>query len=103
MEGIGKHGLMAINEGRSDQDFALGTAVTSQETAELWHKRFGTLPIGYDNLYKLQSKSTVDGISVAAAQFKDEMKKVCEPCNQAAPAPISRQQLMTWSCISWTR
>ena len=49
---------MVINEGRSDQDFALGTA--GQEFAELWHRRFGHL--GQDNLYKLQSKSMVDGI-----------------------------------------
>ena len=81
MEGISKNGLMVINEGRSDQDFALGAAATSQETAELWHRRFGHL--GYDNLYKLQSKSMVDGISVAAAQFKEQQKEVCEPCIQA--------------------
>ena len=33
MEGISKNGLMVINEGRSDQDLALGTAAASQETA----------------------------------------------------------------------
>ena len=81
MEGISKNGLMVVNEGRSDQDFALGTAATSQETAELWTRRFGHL--GYDNLYKLQSKSMVEGISVVAAQFKEQQKEICEPCIQA--------------------
>ena len=45
---------------------------------KLWHRRFGHL--GHDNLYKLQSKSMVTGISVAAAKFKEKQKEVCEPC-----------------------
>ena len=72
---------MVINEGRSDQDFAMRTAATRQETAELWHRRFAHL--GYDNLYKLQSRSMVDGVSVAAAQSREQHREVCEPRIQA--------------------
>ena len=36
------------------------------KTAKLWHRRFGHL--GNDSLYKLQNKSMVTGISVAAAR-----------------------------------
>ena len=80
MGDISKGGLMVTNQGRSDQHFALGAAATSQESTELWHRRFRYL--GYDNLYKLQSKSMVDGISVAAAQFKERLKEACEPASR---------------------
>ena len=81
LEGINKDGLIIINEGKPQRDFALGAA-SSKETAELWHRRFGHL--GYDNLYKLQSKDMVEGISVAASKFKQQQKHgVCEPCIQA--------------------
>ena len=80
MEGISKNGLMIINQGEADEEYAL-RAAASVETAELWHRRFAHL--GYDNLYKLQSKSMVDGISVQAAQFKAQQKVLCETCIQA--------------------
>ena len=80
LEGVNKDELIIIKEGKPQEDFALGAA-GSMETAELWHRRFGHL--GYDNLYKLQSKSMVTGISVAATKFKDKQKKVCEPCIRA--------------------
>ena len=81
LEGISKDGLIIINEGKPPGDFALGAA-SSTETTELWHRRFGHL--GYDNLYKLQSKGMVNGISVAASQFKEHQQHgVCEPCIQA--------------------
>ena len=86
LEGISKDGLIIINEGKPPGDFALGAA-SSIETTELWHRRFGHL--GYDNLYKLQSKGMVNGISVAASQFKEHQQHgVCEPC-KATQAAIS--------------
>ena len=86
MEGINKKGLMVIKNGRSDQDFALRTAATSHEITKLWHRCF--MHLGFDNLYEWQSKSMVDGISVASARFEEQQKEVCEPC-KAAPALIS--------------
>ena len=92
MEGISKNGLMIINQGEADEYYAL-RAAASVETAELWHRRFAHL--GYDNLYKLQSMSMVDGISVQADQFKAQQKILCEPCVQAKqhrlPFPTSNR------------
>ena len=69
LEGVSKDGLIIIREVRPQEGFAFGAA-GSAETAKLWHRRFGHL--GYDNLYKLQSKSMVTGIPVAAAKFKEK-------------------------------
>jgi len=54
---------------------------TSQESSELWHRRFGHL--GYDSLAKLVRDNMVDGINVPELDFKNAKDKVCEPCIMA--------------------
>lgn len=53
-------------------------AASVQETAELWHRRYGHL--GYSNLAKMQRLDMVKGISVTESAFKAAGNGVCEPC-----------------------
>ena len=84
MEGISQRdGLMVIKQERQRPTFALAATAASKESPELWHRRFGHL--GYDNLFKLKNKHMVEGISVPAQDFKEQLqqKPFCEACTLA--------------------
>jgi hypothetical protein len=55
---------------------AMTAANNSQESPQLWHRRFGHL--GYDNLARLPSM--VSGMHVQPDQLKAATAHVCEPC-----------------------
>jgi transposase InsO family protein len=70
-----KAGLFYILEVHEEQAML---AQSSEETAQLWHRRFGHL--GYSSLARLQHHSMVDGIQVPEEHFKSADKGLCEPC-----------------------
>ena len=61
----------------------MAARTAGNETPELWHRRYGHL--GYDNLVKLKDQNVVEGISVSAADFKQEKqdKPFRETCTLA--------------------
>ena len=100
MEGISQgDGLMVINQARQQPAAAMAAKTVGNETPELWHRRFGHL--GYDNLVKLKDQNMVEGISVSAADFKQEKqdKPFCEICTLAKqhrmPFPSSNSKSST--------
>lgn len=68
-----------------------------EETAELWHARFGHL--GYDNLAQLASAGMVTGMHVNPDAFVAARGNVCNTCvlgkQSKLPSPLSTRQSST--------
>lgn len=84
MEGVSQRdGTMVIRQNKYQPTYALAATTAAKQSPELWHRRFEHL--GYDNLFKLKNKHMVEGNSVPAEAFKEQLqqKPFCEGCTLA--------------------
>ena len=88
---------MVINQARQQPAIAMAAKTAGNETPELWHRRCGHL--GCDNLVKLKEQNMVEGISVSAADFKQEKldKPFCETCTDCHFLAWTAKAQASWS------
>ncbi|DBA85843.1 TPA: hypothetical protein ACH3X1_005391 [Trebouxia sp. C0004] len=63
MEGVSQRdGTTVIRQSKQQPTYVLTATTAAKQSPELLHRRFGHL--GYDNLFKLKNKHTVEGIQM---------------------------------------